>query len=60
MLNYYPSWVYNAREDITRENKRQYDKKYAEYEKAVEAAEIEKGRRLDLRERRQISEKIGI
>lgn len=60
MLNYYPSWVYNPREDITRENKRQYEKKYREYEKAVETAEIEKGRRLDLRERREISEKIGI
>lgn len=29
-MNRYPAWVYNIREDITRENMRQYDKQQEE------------------------------
>ena len=25
-MNYYPKWVYSPREDVTRENMRQYDR----------------------------------
>ena len=56
----YPSWVYTAREDVTKENKRLYDLRYKKYLSAVEEAEKKAGRRLNLRERSEISREYNI
>ena len=58
--NWYPQWVYDKREDITRENMRQYDaKRNAAYDE-VKTKEKEFGRYLKMGERREISEKYGL
>lgn len=58
--NWYPQWVYDKREDITRENMKQYDaKRNAAYDE-VKAKEKELGRYLKMAERREISEKYGL
>ena len=35
-MSYYPSWVYNPREDVTRENMRQYDRTKETFQKKCE------------------------
>lgn len=58
--NWYPQWIYDKREDITRENMKQYDiKRKAAYDE-VEAKEKELGRYLKMAERREIAEKYGL
>lgn len=44
--NWYPKWVYNKREDITRENMRQYDHQIEELFETRMAKEKELGRKL--------------
>lgn len=58
--NWYPQWVYDKREDITRENMRQYDiKRKAAYDE-IEKKEKELGRYLKMAERMEISKKYGL
>ena len=44
--NWYPKWVYDKREDITRENMRRYDRQIEELFEARMAKEKELGRKL--------------
>ena len=54
----YPSWVYNIREDVTRENKKQYDATKKIFEaKCEELALPNDYWKLPLRERMKIRDK---
>ena len=60
MSNWYPKWVYDKRENITRENMRLYDLRRNQAYEEIEAKEKELGRYLKISERREISEKYGL
>ena len=56
--NWYPQWVYDKREDITRKNMRQYDEKRKKMYDEIEEQEEKLGRLLTLQERMEIRDKI--
>lgn len=58
--NWYPQWVYDKREDITRENIKEYDRRRDVAYNEVKAKEKEFGRYLKMAEKREISEKYGL
>lgn len=60
MGNYYPKWVYDIREDITRENMKRYDRQRDIcYAKQLEM-EKELGRKLTIKERSDLYREYGI
>lgn len=58
--NWYPKWVYDKREDITRENMRRYDRQMEELFEARMAKEKELGRKLTIKERYEMSKEYEL
>lgn len=58
--NWYPKWVYDKREDITRENMRRYDRQMEELFEARMAKEKELGRKLTIKERYEMSKEYDL
>ena len=59
-MAYYPSYVYNINENITRNNMKEYDKKCDEAYKAIKEKEKQIGRKLNCKERYEISKQYGV
>lgn len=58
--NWYPKWVYDKREDITRENMRRYDRQMEELFEARMAKEKELGRKLTIKEGYEMSKEYDL
>ena len=57
---YYPSNVYSAREDVTRENMRKYDVRLEMYYAEKEKREKELNRKLSLLERYELRKEFDV
>ena len=60
MTNWYPPYVYSKREDVTRENMKQYDEKRNAAYDEIATREKELGRYLTMKERFEIRDKHGL
>lgn len=59
-MKYYPSWVYNPREDITRANMKEYDRKVDTAYEIEKEKEKKIGRKLTLSEIYEIRKELGL